>query len=72
LKYLFDSHRNLLNLIKSQLVIGSIVELRGARGLVRGNLLGRFESTFILQVNSNFDSPKRMEETGAETPASAV
>lgn len=39
------SHRNLLNLCKSQLVVRSIVELRRARGLVSASLMSRLGSS---------------------------
>ena len=54
------SHRNLLNLIKTQLVVGSIVELRGARGFVSGNLLSCLKSSLVFKVDCNPGGPKRV------------
>src|SRR5271165_1459428 len=66
--------RNLLNLIKSKLVIGSIVQLCRSGRLMRRDLLSRFERSVVLQVNSNPGRPKRMaahrsEDTGIKRAA---
>jgi hypothetical protein len=45
---------NLLNLIKSQLVVGSMVELRGAWGFVSGDLLSGFQPRIVLVLENRF------------------
>jgi hypothetical protein len=43
----FLSHGNFLDLVKSKLVVGSVVKLRRARRFVRRNLLRRLKGSFV-------------------------
>jgi len=52
--------RNLLNFIECKLVIGSIVELGGARALVGRNLLSRLKSSLVFKINRYSGCPERM------------
>ena len=46
------------NLIKSKLIVRSIVELRRARGFVSGNLLGRLKRSVVFKADRNSSGPE--------------
>ena len=54
------SNRNLFNLIKSKLVIGSIIELRSPRRFMGSNLLGGLKCSLVFKVNRYPGGPERM------------
>jgi hypothetical protein len=45
--------RDLLDLVRRDLIRGAVVELGGARGFVRGDLLGVFERAAVFEVGGN-------------------